>query len=184
MCHAIESFWSVRSTEESREIARDAIMVARDNLVKYVNADDPVAADNMAVAANKAGEAINITRTTAAHAFSYAFTQQYGIPHGHAVALTIAQVMQYNKKLSCDNSAVVDRRGTSFVCKIMDQLTEMLSPHVVTWFHQLYSQIGIEYDFRKLGIENLESQLLQVNMQRLGNNPVEIQLANFLKLFD
>lgn len=38
--------------------------------------------------ANLAGQAINITRTTAPHAMSYTLTSKFGYPHGHAVALT------------------------------------------------------------------------------------------------
>ena len=48
----------------------------------------------MAVASNLAGQAINISKTTAPHAWSYGFTYNYDIPHGHAVWLTLPQVFQ------------------------------------------------------------------------------------------
>ena len=43
---------------------------------------------NFIFAANLAGKAINISKTTAPHAFSYSFKWR-GIPHGHAVWLTL-----------------------------------------------------------------------------------------------
>ena len=39
----------------------------------------------MSKAANYAGKAIAISRTTAPHALSYPFTAHYGISHGQAV---------------------------------------------------------------------------------------------------
>ena len=41
----------------------------------------------MSLAANYAGKAINISKTTAPHAVSYPFTSLYNISHGHAVSL-------------------------------------------------------------------------------------------------
>ena len=183
LCHAIESYWNVRSTEESRAIAREAILLVRDNLVRYVNDDEPRYADVMAKAANLAGEAINMTRTTAAHAFSYAFTQRYGLPHGHAVALTIAQIMHYNRQTVLnDATAVTDPRGGAFVCRIMDELADMLSAEPCAWFQKLFQEIGIESHCRKLGITDVESMLEQVNTQRLANNPLQIDKKAIMKL--
>ena len=50
----------------------------------------------MAVGANLAGKAINISKTIAPHAFSYSFTTLFGIPHGHAVSLSLNKVLKYN----------------------------------------------------------------------------------------
>ena len=44
----------------------------------------------MSLAALNAGRAINISKTTGAHALSYFLTSNYNIPHGQAVALTFA----------------------------------------------------------------------------------------------
>ena len=47
----------------------------------------------MIKAANLAGEAINISKTTAPHALSYPFTSHFGINHGHAVAITFNEFL-------------------------------------------------------------------------------------------
>ena len=50
----------------------------------------------MMVGANLAGKAINIYKTTLPHAISYPFTAHFGIPHGHAVALTLDKLLLFN----------------------------------------------------------------------------------------
>lgn len=42
-----------------------------------------------------AGRAINITQTTAPHAFSYKLTSLLGLPHGHAVALCLPEIWKF-----------------------------------------------------------------------------------------
>ena len=86
LCQAIESHWSVGSSEQSRTYSSRAIHLIMDSWIAYLKGD-PVAARTMHIAANLAGKAINLTTTTLAHAMSYKLTSLYGIPHGHAVAL-------------------------------------------------------------------------------------------------
>ncbi|PWI49306.1 hypothetical protein CEE45_01870 [Candidatus Heimdallarchaeota archaeon B3_Heim] len=61
----------------------------------------------LAKAAHYAGKAINITKTTAAHTFSYPFTTYFDIPHGPAVSLTIGELILYN-------SSVTDERAYKY----------------------------------------------------------------------
>lgn len=86
LCQAVESYWSVRSSQLSRARAADAIRLTMGAAGGYV-AGDRDASRAMMRAANASGKAINLTTTTAPHAMSYKLTSLYGIPHGHAVAL-------------------------------------------------------------------------------------------------
>ena len=52
----------------------------------------------MSLAANLAGKAISISKTTAPHAVSYPFTSVYNINHGHAVSLTLNEFLFFNYK--------------------------------------------------------------------------------------
>ena len=124
-CHAIESYWSIKSTPLSREYAKQAMELCRDNIVDYVNSDSVKAAEAMATAANLAGKAINISRTTAAHALSYALTSLYSLPHGHAAALSIGKLAEINAKITdeCCN----DARGSEFVEKRMQEIQNILN---------------------------------------------------------
>ncbi|MCK5473164.1 MAG: phosphonoacetaldehyde reductase, partial [Planctomycetes bacterium] len=71
LCQAIESYWCINSTDESKEFAKKAIELVMKNLKTAVNNPDRNSRLAMAKAANLAGKAINITKTTAPHAISY-----------------------------------------------------------------------------------------------------------------
>ncbi|MFG2985025.1 phosphonoacetaldehyde reductase [Streptomyces sp. NPDC048258] len=89
LAHAVESLWSVRSTPESRGHAVAALRL----LVPILRHGDELPGraerDALSRAATLAGRAIDITRTTAAHALSYPLTARLGIPHGLACALNL-----------------------------------------------------------------------------------------------
>ena len=83
LCQGIESYWCSHATEDSRIHAFLAVLGVLDNLRSYL-AGDPHAADEMLDASYQSGKAIQITRTTAAHAMSYQLTKLMGYAHGHA----------------------------------------------------------------------------------------------------
>jgi alcohol dehydrogenase class IV len=112
-----------------------------------------------------AGKAINISRTTASHAISYKITSDYGIPHGHAVALTIAKLFEFNTK---DNK--------------FGELKELISAEPVKYFNQLFNQIGLENNLVKLGITDFQTVADNVNLERLSNNPTNLKQDNLLML--
>ena len=65
-----------------------AVIGVLDNLKAYLEGD-PHAAEEMLDASYQSGKAIQITRTTAAHAMSYMLTKKMGLAHGHACFLTL-----------------------------------------------------------------------------------------------
>lgn len=171
-CQAIESYWAVKSTDESRKFAQQAIKLCKDNIVTYVNSNDSKASENMALASNLAGKAINISRTTAAHALSYKFTSEYGIPHGHAVALSISGLFKAN----CDVglNSINDSRGVEFVKQRMEELKFLIASNIEDYFTNLFEQIGIETSLERLNISNIDLIIDSVNTDRLGNNPKKL----------
>ena len=86
LCHAIESFWSVNSTEESKRYSREAIRLIMSNVDRYLD-NTQEGRTQMLLASNLAGKAINITQTTAGHAMCYKITSLFGCAHGHAAVL-------------------------------------------------------------------------------------------------
>ena len=179
-CHAIESYWAVKSTTLSRIYAKEAIILCRDNIVQYVKSNDKIASGNMMSASHIAGKAINISRTTAAHAMSYTITSEYGIPHGHAVALSIGQLFEFNQKVNKLN--YTDKRGVEFVKKIMKELSDLISTKPAEYFDNLLENIGLEYQFSKLNINGIELFIKAVNQERLNNNPVNLEINDFVKI--
>lgn len=164
-CQAIESYFACKSTEKSRQYAMEAIKLCRDNLVKYVNSNEKTYSLNMSKASNLSGKAINISRTTAAHAMSYSITTKYGIPHGHAVALNIAKVMEYNKNV--DKKSINDKRGVAFVRERMDEIYSTIGIlNANDYFQDLFYKVGIEY--KEYPSEYIDPERLKNNPRKIG----------------
>ena len=95
LAHAIESTWSPKATEESKEYAQKAIKGITECLWNsFNNPSDQRLRACMLEAANNAGKAINITKTSISHALSYPLTAKRGTPHGLATASTLPVFMK------------------------------------------------------------------------------------------
>ncbi len=189
LSQAIESYWSVNSTEESKEYAKQAITLAIDNMVGAVNRSTEESRIRMMEAANLAGKAINISKTTASHAISYPMTSYFGVPHGHAVGLTLGEMLVFNAQVG--ENDVADSRGVGYVRNTIDDLVGVLgcsSPEDANSFlGSLMEQIKLSTRLNEVGIVS-ESDIDTVvkngfNPERMKNNPRKInetQLRNIL----
>ena len=89
----------------------------------------------MAQASLLSGRAISISRTTAAHALSYYFTQYHGIAHGHAVALIM-------RSLFALNYAAIEN-GRMLLATLGLHSSEEFKP----WLEQLMRDLGLRSSF-------------------------------------
>lgn len=189
LAQAIESAWAVGSTEESRDYSFKAIDLITKHAHAMVRPDaDDTTQQAMAEAANLAGKAINISKTTAAHAWSYGITGTYGIPHGHAVWLTLPAIFQIHAQ--ADDAQVNDPRGPSHLRAIMARLMQALGintpEHASTALRYFMSEIGVESDLTKSGPDTSDKRAAlskQVNMQRMSNNPVRLSDTDIQTIF-
>jgi len=190
LAQAIESAWAVGSTEQSREYSFRAVSLCAKYLKEALapNASKEVF-QGMMEAANLAGKAINISKTTSAHAWSYAITSHYGVPHGHAVWLTLPHIFEIHATAS--TKMVTDPRGIEHLSSIMIRLMDVLgipSPKDSESHLKSYLQaINIESEFREIGVNTPEKREFlskQVNMQRMSNNPVGLKQAHVNRIFD
>jgi len=175
---AIESLWSVNSTDESQMYSKEAIKIIWNNLPSAVNENSIKAKNYMSEASHLAGKAINIAKTTAPHAFSYPFTSFLNIPHGHAVSLTLPFFINYNFHVT--DSDCNDPRGTLYVkSKIFEIFSIIEATDVDTGFIKIdnfIKNLGVERNVSKLGVNNkLISNIIDnVNLERLSNNPRKV----------
>jgi len=176
LSQAIESFWCVHSTDGSKTWASRAIRLALDNLATAVTSPKPAVRRAMCKAAHLAGHAINVTRTTGAHALSYPLTSYFGIPHGHAVALTLGEFFVWNSAVS--DSDVTDPRGAGYVRETMRELAQIMGCRDAEGcrarIRELMQAIGLESDLSALGIsckDAIDIVVRNVNIERLVNNP-------------
>lgn len=165
LAQAIEAFWNLNATDESDVYAEKAIKLLWPNLPVVVNNPTEDVRDRVSEGSYWAGRAINITKTTAPHAFSYPFTSYYGYPHGHAVALTFPYFMELNCSAKNEDRARINRLldilGFDHHANYMEQMTKYMD------------SIGLQ---KREGPKiDKEFILSQVNFERLRNNPVNVR---------
>ena len=86
LSHAMESIWSKASEGDNLYYGKEAI----ERILRYSDAyleGEEEALKEIAYAANLAGKAIAITRTTGGHALSYKLGSLFRLPHGLATAM-------------------------------------------------------------------------------------------------
>lgn len=177
LCQAIESWWSVNSTEVSMEYSRKAIAAICKNWEAYIfeNADESAA--KIMEASNYAGRAINITATTAAHAMSYKITSLYHFPHGHAVAICMPEVWEY---LLTHIDDCVDTRGKEYLKETLLHISEMITPDQ---FKSMLAKMDMKYPEAREKESELEILSKSVNPVRLKNFPVALNMDATKKMY-
>lgn len=177
LAQAIESYWSIHSTDESKILAAKAIKLIHKNIINAVNEPAPDNRMGMADGAHFAGKAIRLTRTTAVHAISYPITSYFGIPHGHACGLILPSMFHYISDVTSDD--IADKRGRKYVIKTLNEIAFLLGEtnhiNVPNMLTMLLKEIGLETDFNILGIktkEDIETIITNgFNPARVRNNP-------------
>ena len=172
LSHAVEAFWSVNATDESRQYSRKAIEIICANLSDYIGkkAESNI---KMMEAANLAGKAINITQTTAGHAMCYKLTSLYGYAHGHSAALCNGVLWPY-----------MIEHGN--LCNIFDDLAACFGKNSAAEGAKAFIDIIhiLEMEIPKITSEQTLNELAEsVNPVRLKNNPVKLSADVIKELY-
>lgn len=180
-CHALESFWSVNSTEESRLCSKQAIELVLQNTNGYLaNTEDGNA--GMLLAANTAGKAINITQTTAGHAMCYKITSLFRCAHGHAAALCDRILFPWMLE---HTQLCIDPRGEAFLKDIFRQIANAMGcstpEDAADKLDAIFTELGFEIP--SASEEQFAILKSSVNPVRLKNHPVELDLGTIDSLY-
>jgi len=181
LCHAIESFWSVNSTEKSIKYSKEAIQSILANMDAYLNNED-TGNENMLIAANTAGKAINVTQTTAGHAMCYKITSLFRIAHGHAAALCDRVLFPWMVK-NTDKS--VDPRGKDYVRRTLDEIGQALDCKDAEAGAEKLNKIfcSLQLEIPKATAEQYEILKISVNPVRLKNHPIALDTDTIDQLY-
>jgi alcohol dehydrogenase class IV len=181
LCQAVESYWARSSTDASRHYASRAITIILENIRTVVDKPTPSVRAAMSVAANLAGKAINISKTTGPHALSYGLTRHYGVPHGHAVALMMGGFLKLHGCMGQKESRVQNPHRQGDLQEIMGQLLSWMGAGSLDdasqYWKQLMQDCGLEVNLRKFGVTtsgDIDVILEGVNCERLANHPVPV----------
>lgn len=185
LCQGIESWWSVNSTDESKEYSRNAVELVMANWEAYIFKNDDEAATQIMLAANYSGRAINLAQTTAAHAMSYKITSIFGLPHGHAVAVCLPEIWDY---MLVNPDKCIDIRGKEYLFGIFQSIaTAMGAKNVaeaIASFREMMRSLDLGNPRRNLCTEDsFDSLCRSVNPVRLKNNPVGLDSKAISSLY-
>ena len=180
-CHAIESFWSMNSTDESKGYSKAAIKDVMDNMDGYL-ANTQEGRTNMLRAANTAGKAINITQTTAGHAMCYKITSLFGLAHGHAAVLCDRILFPWMIE---NIDKCIDPRGKEYLKKTLDEIGMAMgcadaragADKMVEIFDNLELQVPTATE------KHFEELKTSVNPVRLKNHPIALDVETVDELY-
>ena len=181
LCQAVESWWSLKSNEESIAYSKMAISLLLKNYKGYFSlcmdennrVTDKAVYANVLLGSHYAGKAINITTTTAAHAMSYGITKKFGLAHGHAVALCMVQVWQ--------NLLENDNRNLDNVLKDISRAFNCITKNdALVKFKLILTELRMPVP-RLTANHDIQQLAETVNIQRLGNHPMPLNV-NTLRL--
>ncbi|MDG1959176.1 MAG: iron-containing alcohol dehydrogenase [Candidatus Binatia bacterium] len=97
LTHAVESFLSKTSNDQTETYIRMAIPLIFENLPRaFSNGDDLEARGAMAMASYYAGIAFTRTSVGYVHAIAHTFGARYNTPHGLANAITLPHILKFS----------------------------------------------------------------------------------------
>ena len=167
LCQGIESWWSVNATPVSKVFSKKAVTMIMSSVNDYLNGDE-LSAENMMIASNLAGRAINITQTTAAHAMSYKLTSLYKIPHGRAAFVCLPYVWEHmieNVQYNAGLRAIFENIAYALNCKTPSEAVKLLKKIN----RGLFKEESVT-----VNSEDIPILAASVNVTRLKNNPVKL----------
>lgn len=186
LCQGIESWWSVNSTDESKLLSKKAVETISYWWREYIFQNTDEANEAIMQAANLAGQAICITQTTAAHAFSYKITSLYHLPHGHAVAISLPEIWNY---MLSHPEKCIDPRGSEYLYKTFSQISRALGitsgpVDAVTYFRLMLNALEIQNPTSQKRVSDLDILSKSVNPIRLKNNPIVLDKPTIRYLYE
>ena len=183
IAQSIESLLSKKSNSESVKYSIEALRNLLPFYENHINNTNFESAYKMSLGALNAGRAINISKTTAPHAVSYPFTSEYKISHGHAVAITLTDFLRFN---------FINISAANLKFDLNDRYKIIFDEFKVTNINDLNNKIlkianntGLELDLKKLNISKksqIDNILKGINQQRLGNNPIDLDIPTVKKI--
>lgn len=181
LCHAIESFWSVNSTDESKEYSRTAIQSILQHMDGYLDNTEEGRRE-MLVAANLAGKAINITQTTAGHAMCYKITSLFGLAHGHAAIACDRILFPW---MIHNTDKCIDLRGESYLENTLYEIGHAMGCDTP---EQAADKLTAIYDKMEFKVPTAtEEQYVElktsVNPVRLKNHPILLTVETIDALY-
>jgi len=168
LSHALEAFWSRHANPVSDLYAIEAVRLSLTHLGPVM--DDLGSVEHrveLAKASLYAGMAFSNTKTTAVHAISYPMTLHYGVPHGVACSLTLAEFWRYN----------LDAIDAAKVARLLAAVSEKDPDAFGGRLKALAQQIGLPVTLAQAGMPREGIDIIVdegFHPERVVNNPRQL----------
>lgn len=162
LTHAIEAYVALLQSPFSNPYAIEAIKMINENLVKSYETGDPEAREQIHYAQCLAGMAFSHSLLGIAHSMAHKIGAVFHIAHGHANAIFLPYVIQFNATVCADRYATIAKamglEGNSDQ-ELVDKLCETIT--------ELNKKLGIELTLKELGIDKEE---FDAKLQTISEN--------------
>ncbi|WP_050514700.1 phosphonoacetaldehyde reductase [Streptomyces rimosus] len=174
LAQAVESSWAVAADAASLRFSVPAVRLAAEGLEAVLtDPGDEAARTVLSCASVFAGLAIAGTRTTVPHAVSYPMTLRYGIPHGHACALTLGAVLRFNAAVTAQDCR--DPRGPEHTTGVLRAVCRQLGARTPAQANRRLDTLLTRLELPTLrGLGHIDTGALAddvVTYSRFDNNP-------------
>lgn len=171
LCHSIESYWSTKATNESREYAEKSIKLFFEHKDGYIN-NTSEGNLGMLWASYYGGKAINITGTVSPHALCYSITMNCGTSHGHSVAVLLSTIYQYMLEKDYPKDLFAAFSKVMGGSEINDGL-------------KIFNSVLNEFKLEQPRIEKsrLDEFVNDVNVSKLSTNPVQFTKEDIKEIY-
>tara|TARA_B100001142_G_C13938631_1_gene502277 strand:- start:182 stop:610 length:429 start_codon:yes stop_codon:yes gene_type:complete len=137
----------------------------------------------MCLASYYSGKAISISKTIAPHAISYPFTSYFNVNHGHAVSLTFDSFLEHNfNKIEYSTSNFDLKKRYKILFNLLDvkNIFELVKKiKIIKRDLSLESKLSV---INSKIPKHLNLIVKDVNLQRLNNNPIDIQKKDLIDI--
>ena len=165
-CQSIESLWSLNANSLSKNYAVKSIKL----IVKSLQNPEIPNLKKLLEASYHSGCAINISKTTGPHSFSYFLSSEHSVPHGLAVLFTMKEFLKINLKDIKTNS--IFYKELEGVYKDANQISLMLN--------LILEKSNFKFNLNKDSFKNCHKH---INHERLSNNPMKISSKNYEEIY-
>lgn len=191
LSHAMEAIWSKYSNEDSRAYGQKAISLILTNYKAYLSLENDGEAqgkvfsaegpsqpvlETIAEAANLAGKAIAVTKTTAGHALSYKLGSLYQLPHGLATAMVNRALYHF---MCREKSRMIHPENLLFLAKCFLAETE---EEGAKRYRRILEDLEI-LPAPSVKEGDLEDLVAAVNPERLSNHPITLREEDIRLLY-
>ncbi|MAV82887.1 MAG: hypothetical protein CMI90_05450 [Pelagibacteraceae bacterium] len=160
--HTLESIWNSNRNASSLILSEKSLKIISNEIGKLSKHNyKDIDFSKILLASNLAGQAINTTRTSIAHAISYEYTIKQGVPHGLACSFTIPKIHYFILKEVND---AIYKNFLKYTSKIIEHLESLELLNMVNKFEKDNTNI---IDLSTLNPSRLNTFLVKPSIKTL-----------------